>query len=136
MSMDLCYITEEKYVGSLVNLSNSNCNRFRNFVADVLQDNIAQCQEIVDSQLHTDTGEADYDAWRAQVAQEEQDELTEAKDLYVSWSTDKAKVSEVCSIMTLVMFDPNVAQYKGYVFRILSQGVKVLADGNAEAYWA
>lgn len=136
MSMDLCYMSEDNVVGSLCNMSNTNSNRFRNFVADVLQDNVTHCQEVVDSQFTTATGESDYDAWRLEVAQEEKDELKEAKDLYDRWSTDACTVSDVCSVMTLVMFDPNVPQYKGYVYRILSQGVKVLTNSNAKAYWA
>lgn len=135
MSMDLCFKREDN-VGSLLNMSNTNCGRFRHFVFDVLQDNVTQCQEIVDSQLDTDTGEADYDAWRAQVAQEEKDELAEGESLLENWTNDTCSLDQVLLIMTMAGLDPNAAQYKGYIYRILNQGVRTLAKGNASTYWA
>ncbi len=121
---------------SLLNMSNSNWSRFTRFVSDVLQDECTQCQEIVDSQVLNDTGDADYDAWRAQVLQEERDELDTINALYESWSTETCSLSDVLAAMTICMYDPNHAQYKGYIHRILNQGVTALTVSNPHMYWA
>jgi len=123
-------------VVSLLNMSNSNWARFSRFVRDVLVDTVTECQEIVDSQVLDDTGEPDYDAWRAQVMQEEKDELAEIKSLLGTWTNDNCSLEQALSVMTIVMYHPNAAQYKGYINRILDQGVKALAKGNASTYWA
>ncbi len=136
MSMDLCYIDNSNCVGSLINVSNGNCNRFTTFVADVLQDNITQWQEVVDSQDLTVTGDDSYDSWKRERAAEERDELISATNLYQAWSSENCNVSDVLLAMSVCINDPNAKQYLGYIARIVKMGTEVLMIGNPRTYWA
>ena len=71
MSMDLCYVKMDNTVDSLLNCSNSNYCRFVDFVSNVLKADHAICQEVVDSQNLTLTGDANYDDWMHKVAAQE-----------------------------------------------------------------
>ena len=136
MSMDLCYIDQNKSVQSMLNVSNGNYYRFISFVSDVLQDNATQWQEVVDSQDLSDTGDDSYDAWKRETAAEEQDELVSVNNLYDAWSSENCNVSDVLLAMSVCINDPNAKQYLGYIARIVKAGTQTLMSGNPRTYWA
>jgi hypothetical protein len=121
---------------SLINMSNSNHYRFFVFVEDCFSDHVTQLQEIVDSQVLNDTGDADYDAWCAQVRQEERDELAAYRQLSNDWHNEACRLHDVINAMTICMYDPNAAPYQGYIRRIISEAAKAIAHSNPQAYWA
>ena len=136
MSMDLCYMNRDQTIESLLNCSNTNYGRFVDFVSKVLKDDLFVCQEVVDSQNLTLTGDANYDDWMLKVAAEEQQELINAQTLLTSWDANLCNISDAVEAMGVAMLSPNSNEFRHYISSIITGGARALLNGNPRVYWA
>ena len=136
MSMDLCYITQDQTIDSLLNCSNTNYGRFVDFVSNVLKDDLIVCQEVVDSQNLALTGDDNYDEWALNTAAEEQQELLNAQTLLTSWDANLCSITDAVEAMGVAMMSPNSNEFRYYISSIITSGARALLKGNPRVYWA
>ena len=134
--MDLCYVKMDNTVDSLLNCSNSNYCRFVDFVSNVLKADHAICQEVVDSQNLTLTGDANYDDWMLKVAAQEEADVINAQTLLTSWDNEPCNITDAVEAMGVAMMSPNSNEFRHYISSIITGGARALLNGNPRVYWA
>lgn len=136
MSMDLCYITQDKAIDSLLNCSNTNYGRFVDFVSNVLKDDLFACQEVVSSQNLALTGDDNFDEWALKTAAEEEQDLLNAQTLLTSWDNNLCNITDAVEAMGVAMMSPNSNEFRYYISSIITSGARALLNGNPRVYWA